>query len=83
MWQINSQEYFEAPGLSALVFHNTYLEGKQGGFELIQHGERVITNGCVTLELAPDRWASSAVEVGQRQVDAAGGEIESLHPKNR
>jgi hypothetical protein len=75
MWQINSQEYFEAPGLSALVFHNTYLEGKQGGFELIQHGERVITNGSVTLELAPDQWATSRVEIGQRQVDAAAGEM--------
>lgn len=75
MWQINSQEYFETPGLSALVFHNTYLEGKQGGFELIQHGERVLTNGCVSLEPTPDyQWATSAAESGARQVDAAAGE---------
>jgi ABC-type transport system substrate-binding protein len=30
-WQLNALEYFEAPGLSSLVFHNLYPEGKQGG----------------------------------------------------
>ena len=33
VWQVNDLEYFEAPGLSALVFHNVYPEGKQGGLE--------------------------------------------------
>jgi len=74
MWQINAQEYFEAPGLSALVFHNTYLEGKQGGFELIQHGERVITNGCISLEPTPEQWTRHA-EIAQRQVDTTAGEM--------
>ena len=74
MWQINAQEYFEAPGLSALVFHNTYLEGKQGGIELIQHGERIMTNGCVSLEPTSEQWMTRA-EIGQRQADAAAGEM--------
>jgi len=67
-WIINEQEYFEAPGLAALVFHNTYPEGKQGGIELIQHGERIATNGDVRLELAPGQWASFP-KVGQREID--------------
>ncbi len=74
MWQITSQESFEAPNLSALVFHNTYIEGKQGGFELIQHGERVITNGCISLDVTPEQWTPNP-EIGQRQVDAAAGEM--------
>jgi hypothetical protein len=40
-WVLNDQEYFERPGLSVLVFHDIYPEGKQGGIEIIQHGERV------------------------------------------
>ncbi len=46
-WSVNEQEYFEAPALSVLVFHNDYASGKQGGIELIQHGRRVLTNGDV------------------------------------
>jgi hypothetical protein len=74
MWHINAQEYFEAPGLSALVFHNTYIPGKQGGFELIQHDERVITNGCISLSSTPEQWMPTP-EIGQRQVDVAAGKM--------
>ena len=52
-WQINDLEYFEASGLNVLVFHNSYAVGKQAGIEIIQHGERVATNGYISLEL-PD-----------------------------
>ncbi len=50
-WQINDLEYFEATGLNVLVFHNSYAVGKQAGIEIIQHGERVATNGYISLEL--------------------------------
>ena len=36
-----------------MVFHNSYAVGKQAGIEIIQHGERVATNGYISLEL-PD-----------------------------
>jgi hypothetical protein len=67
-WTINTHEYFEAPGLTALVFHNTYPEGKQGGIEIIQHGERVATNGDVRLEAMPGQWAHFP-KIGQREID--------------
>ena len=56
-WTVNDLEYFEAPGLSMLVFHGIYPEGKQGGVEIIQHGERVATNGDLRLEPTPSQWA--------------------------
>jgi endoglucanase len=73
-WKLNDLEYFEAPGLSALVFHNSYPEGKQGGIEIIQHGERVATNGDLRLEPTPGQWAPLPV-AGERQVVAEHEEI--------
>lgn len=70
-WTINQHEYLEAPGLAALLFHNYYPEGKQGGFEIIQHGDRVATNGDVRLGRTPGQWASFP-KTDQRVVDAAG-----------
>jgi hypothetical protein len=74
IWNINEMGYFEADGLAVLVFHNNYPEGKQGGVEIIQHGERVATNGDLRLEPAPGQWAALP-EVRQRRVDAAHGTI--------
>ncbi len=53
---INDQDYFEMPGLNVLVYHNTFLEGHQGGVEIIQHGQRVATNGELRLSPAPGQW---------------------------
>ncbi|MFA5204064.1 MAG: glycoside hydrolase family 9 protein [Lentisphaeria bacterium] len=47
--RLNSRDYFEAPGLSVLLFHNDYAVGKQGGLEIILHGERIATNGDLML----------------------------------
>jgi len=49
-WSINDLEYLEAPGLSVLAFHNFYPGGKQGGIEIIHHGERIATNGFIRME---------------------------------
>jgi hypothetical protein len=40
-WSISEHGYLEAPGVSVLAFHDIYPEGKQGGVEIIHHGERV------------------------------------------
>lgn len=53
---INEQDYFEMPGLNVLVFHNTFSEGHQGDVEIIQHGDRVATNGNLRLSPAPGQW---------------------------
>jgi hypothetical protein len=73
-WKINELEYFEAQGLSVLVFHNFYPQGKQGGIEIIQHGERVATNGDLRLEPAPHQW-SKIPKAKKREVDAEKGVV--------
>ena len=52
-WVLNAEEYFERPGLSVLVFHDTLPRGQAGRLEIIQHGERVAALGDVRLESAP------------------------------
>ncbi len=74
-WVLNDLEYFERPGLSVLVFHDYYPEGKQGGIEIIQHGERVAANGDVRLESAPGQWGALPV-VGKRSVNRAANRAE-------
>jgi endoglucanase len=74
-WVLNAEEYFERPGLSVLVFHDVYPEGKQGGLEIIQHGERVAAVGDVRLEQAPGQWGKLPA-VGRRVVDRAAGRAE-------
>jgi len=70
-WKLNEQQYFEAPGLAATVFHDFYPEGKQGGLTLIQHGERVAACGDVRLEPTPGQWRPLP-KVDERQVDGDG-----------
>lgn len=66
-WRLNDQDYFETNGLSLLLFHDFYPIGRQGGIELIQHDERVITNGDVRLMNAPGQW-DLMPETGERQI---------------
>lgn len=65
---INDSDYFTMNGLSVLVFHNTYPEGHQGGIEIIQHDERIATNGDVRLEATPGQW-DPLPQFNQRIVD--------------
>jgi hypothetical protein len=74
VWKLNALEYFETPGASFLVFHNDYPSGKQGGLEIIQHGERVASCGDVGLEAAPGQWSVLA-RPGKREVNAAEGTV--------
>ena len=74
-WILNDQEYFEKPGLSVLVFHDHYPEGKQGGIEIIQHGERTAALGDLRLESAPGQWGKLPVP-GKRLVDRAANRAE-------
>ncbi|MBN1155711.1 glycoside hydrolase family 9 protein [candidate division KSB1 bacterium] len=58
--QLNEQDYFEMPGLNVLVYHNTFSEGHQGGLEIIQHENRVATNGEIRLNPTPGQWQPTA-----------------------
>jgi len=42
---LNSDGYFEGPGFDFLVYHNTYLGGRQGGLQMLLHGTRVLDAG--------------------------------------
>ena len=68
-WKLNPLQYYEAAGLSALVFHSSYPAGKQGGIEIIQHGERVATNGDLRLEPTPGQWAPLPAKACRPQRD--------------
>ena len=73
-WQINDLEYLEAPGLNILVFHNSYPVGKQGGIEIIQHGDRIATNGYITVDL-PAGQSFPRPDVAERTVSSEKEEI--------
>ena len=68
LWKLNELEYFEAPGVSLLVFHNRPYGRKQSGLEIIQHGERIATNGGLRL---PDSARCEA----HREADQARGQV--------
>jgi hypothetical protein len=57
---LNSLDYFETQGLSVLAYQNTFHEvfrdQKLGGIEIIQHGERIATDGEVRLLPTPEQW---------------------------
>lgn len=58
--QINDQDYFEMPGLNVFFYQNTFSEGHQGGLEIIQHENRVATNGEIRINPTPGQWQPTA-----------------------
>ena len=58
--RLNAQDYFEAHGLSVLLYHNAYHDvfgdQKMGGLEIILHEQRIATNGDVRLSPTPAQW---------------------------
>ncbi len=58
--RLNEQDYFEAHGLSVLLYHNAYHDvfgdQKMGGLEIILHEQRIATNGDVRLSPTPAQW---------------------------
>jgi endoglucanase len=57
---LNDLDYFETQGLSVLayqnLFHDVFRDQKLGGIEIIQHGERIATDGEVRLLPTPEQW---------------------------
>lgn len=54
---LNDKGYFEMPGINVTVFADIYPEGHQTGVTVIQHGERVMANGDLRLEISPGQWS--------------------------
>jgi hypothetical protein len=73
-WTLNEQQYLETRGVTVLAFHNFYPVGKQGGIEMIQHGERIATNGFIRMERVEGRRFSYP-ERAQREVDPENKQI--------
>jgi hypothetical protein len=71
---LNSQEYFERPGINVMYGQDYYPEGHQGGLSIIMHDERIASNGDVRLEPSPGQW-SPIPKPGRREVNAATQEI--------
>lgn len=74
---VNDKEYLQKPGLSVLSFHNFYTTGHQGGVEIIQHGERIATNGFIRLRPAGDKRLPSP-DRASRTVDKENNEVKAL-----
>src|SRR5882672_6071777 len=73
-FKLNSQEYFERPGINVMYGQDYYPEGHQGGLSIIMHDERIASNGDVRLEASPGQW-SPIPKPGKREVNAATQEI--------
>jgi len=58
--KLTDRDVFERQGLSVLVhqnaFHPVFLDQKIAGIEIIQHGERIATDGEVRLLPTPEQW---------------------------
>ena len=57
-----------------MVVKNFYPVGKQGGIELIHHGERIATNGFIRLESGTGQRLPQP-EKAERQIDRENNEI--------
>ena len=79
-WQLDHQGVFHAPGLTMLMFHNAYPEGKQGGIEIIQHGERILTCGDLRLSSAPTQW-DILPKIGDRISEAGSVSVSGRFPE--
>jgi hypothetical protein len=67
-WRLHPLEYLEAPGLSVLAYHNDYPAGRQGGIELIHHGERIAVNGDLHLATTVEGFSALGT-FKERRVD--------------
>ncbi len=74
---LNSQDYLQCQGVNVMLAQDFYPEGHQGGVGIIQHGQRVATNGDIRLEPTPGQWQPIPA-VGRKSIDRAAGSI-SVH----
>ena len=71
-YTITDNEYFTNGKVSVLVHHNNYYAGRQSGVEIIQHGERILTNGGLAMRScdAPDMQNIPVPVKGKRIIEA-------------
>jgi len=68
---LNNLDYFEMQGLNVLAyensFHPVFRDQKLGGIEIIQHGERIATDGEVRLQPTPEQWDPVPTYTGRKR----------------
>jgi hypothetical protein len=68
---LNTLDYFETQGLSVIayqnLFHPVFRDQKLGGIEIIQHGERIATDGEVRLQPTPEQWDAVPTLAGRKR----------------
>jgi hypothetical protein len=74
---VNEKEYLAKPGLSILAFHNSYPMGKQGGIEIIHHGERIASNGFIRMQPVDGQRIPDPLGA-QREIDSVNQVIKSV-----
>ncbi|WP_082817531.1 glycoside hydrolase family 9 protein [Microbulbifer thermotolerans] len=77
---LNTREYFEAPGINVLAFSNApgglFYDAKTSGVEIIQRGERIATNGDLRLLHTPEQWDGMGRLI-ERRADPEANRIET------
>jgi endoglucanase len=74
---VNEKQYLEKPGLSVLAFHDYYPTGKQGGIEIIQHGERIAANGFIRMQPVDGKRIPEPLKA-LREIDSVNQVIKSV-----
>ncbi len=73
-FKLDSQKYFERPGINVMYGKDYYPEGHQGGLSVVMHDEGIASNGDIRLEPSPGQW-SPIPKPGKREVTPAKQEI--------
>ncbi|HUX95093.1 MAG TPA: glycoside hydrolase family 9 protein [Bacteroidales bacterium] len=75
--RINDKEYLEKPGLTVLAFHDYYPVGRQGGIEIIQHGERIASNGFIRMRPVDGKRIQDPLGAS-REIDSVNNVIKAV-----
>lgn len=76
---LNPDGYFEGSGLDFLIYHNTYIDGRQGGLQLLLHGTRVLDSGTLFYRTSDGKhdgyYRDGIKKRGERKVDLDNGVV--------
>jgi len=75
--KITDGEYLAKPGLTVLAFHDSYPTGRQGGIEIIQHGERIAANGFIRMQPVDGKRIPDPLGAN-REIDSVNEVIKSV-----
>ena len=70
---LDPEGYFKGPGFNFLVYHNTYIGGRQGGLQMLLHGTRVLDAGNILCRTVDGKkygyYTDNEIRLGEREVD--------------